>query len=76
MAKFSTLESETKSCYRFNDDKSKHRAFRKGNWKVLQKLFHTHYWVDSHSGIEDWGFAIFEKKAKRRSTYIIEKHIV
>ena len=37
----------------FNNYKNKHRAFRKGNRKIPQKLFHTHYCLDGHSGIED-----------------------
>ena len=39
--------------------KSKHRAFRKGNRKVPQKLFHTHYSLGGHRGIENWDFVIF-----------------
>ena len=46
-------KAKTKFRYRFNNYKSKHRAFRKGNRKVPQKLFHTHYCLDGHSGIED-----------------------
>ena len=45
-------KAETKFRYRFNNYKSKHRAFRKGNRKVPQKLFHTHDCLDGHSGIE------------------------
>ena len=37
------------------------RVFRKGNRKVPQKLFHTHYCLDVHSSIEDGGFVIFEQ---------------
>ena len=47
--------------YRFNNYKSRHRAFRKGNRKVPQKLFHTRYWLDGYSGIEDWYFVNFEQ---------------
>ena len=54
-------KAKTKFRYRFNNYKSKHRAFRKGNQKVPQKLFHTHYFLDGHSGIEDWDFVIFEQ---------------
>ena len=54
-------KAKTKFRYRFNNYKSKHRAFRKGNWKVPQKLFHTHYCLDGQSGIEDWDFVIFEQ---------------
>ena len=44
-------KAKTKFCYRFNNYKSKHRAFRKGNWKVPQKFFHTHHRLDGHSDI-------------------------
>ena len=53
-----TLGKRKPNFDRFNDHKSKHRAFRKGNRKVPQKLFHTHY---GYSGIEDWDFIIFEQ---------------
>ena len=36
------------------------RVFRRGNQKVSEKLCHTHYCFDGHSGIEDWDFVIFE----------------
>ena len=49
-------KAKTKFRYRFDNYKSKHRAFRKGNRKVPQKLFHIHYCLDGHSGIEDWDF--------------------
>ena len=39
--------------YRFINYKSKRRVFRNGNREVPQKLFHTHYCLNSHSGIED-----------------------
>ena len=50
-----------------------HRAFRKGNQKVPQKMFHTYYCLDGNSGIEDWNFVIFEKcethgQLKKRET--------
>ena len=54
-------KAKTKFRYRFNNYKSEHRAFRKGNRKVPQKLFHTHYCLDGHSVIEDWDFVIFEQ---------------
>ena len=57
----SSLFPVTKFRYRFNNYKSKHRAFRKGNQKVLQKRFHAHYCLDGHSGIDDWNFVIFEQ---------------
>ena len=46
-------KAESKFRYKFNNYKSKHRAFRKCNWKVPQELFPTHYCLDGHSGIED-----------------------
>ena len=46
-------KAKTKLRYMFNNYKSKHGTFKKGNRKVLQKLFHTHYCLDSHSAIED-----------------------
>ena len=62
MLKLLSLEKRKKIfCYRFNNYKSKHRAFTKRNRKVHQKLFHTHYCVDGHSGIEDWDFVTFEQ---------------
>ena len=35
-------KAKTKFRYRFNNYKSKHRAFRKGNRKIPQKRFHDH----------------------------------
>ena len=32
--------------------------FRKNNHKDLQKRFHTHYGLGSHSLIDDWDFII------------------
>ena len=46
-------KAKTKFRYRFNNYKSKHRAFRKSNQKVSQKHFHTHYCFDGHSRIDD-----------------------
>ena len=40
---------KNKFCYRLNNYKSKQRLFRKGNRKVPQKLFHTHYCLDGHT---------------------------
>ena len=54
-------EVKTKFRLRFDNYKSKHRAFRKGNQKVPQKLFLSHYCLDGHSSIEDWDFVIFEQ---------------
>ena len=47
------VKAKTKFRYRFNNYKSKHRAFRKGNQKVPQKRFHAHYCLDGHSGTDD-----------------------
>ena len=47
---------------RFNNYKSKHRAFRKGNWKIFQKRFHNYYCLDGHLGIADWGFTLFKQR--------------
>ena len=46
-------KAKTKFRYRFNNYKSKHRAFRKGNPMVPQKRFHAHYCLDGHSGTDD-----------------------
>ena len=67
-------KAKIKICYRFNNYKSKHRAFRKGNQKVPQKRFHAHYCLDGHSGINDWDFVIFEQgetheQLKERETF-------
>ena len=52
--------AETKFRHRFNNYKSKHRAFRKGNRKIPQKRFHDHYCLDDHLGIDDCNFTVFE----------------
>ena len=67
-------KAKTKFRYRFNNYKSRHRAFRKGNQKVPQKRFHAHYCLDGHSGIDDWNFVIFEQcetheQLKERETF-------
>ena len=49
-------KTKTKFRYRLNNYKSKHGAFRKGNQKVPQKRFHSHYCLDRHSGL---GFCSF-----------------
>ena len=54
---------KTKSRYSFNNYKSKHRAFRKGNRKISQKRFHDHYCLDGHLGIDDWDF-LFSSNAR------------
>ena len=46
-------KAKTKFRYRFNNYKSKHAAFRKGNQKVPQKRFDAHYCLDGHIGIDD-----------------------
>ena len=68
------VKMEIKFLYTFNNNKNKHRAFRKGNRKVPQKLFHTHYCPDCHSGIEDTDFVIFDQcktyaQLKERETF-------
>ena len=47
---------KTKFCYRLDNYKSKHRAFKKGNQNLFQKRF-----PDGHSGIDDLDFVIFEQ---------------
>ena len=42
-------KAKTKLRYRFNNYKNKHSAFRKGNRKIPQKRFHSHYCL----GIDD-----------------------
>ena len=54
-------KAKTKFQYRFNNYKSKHRAFRKVNRKIPQKRFHDHYCLDGHLGIDDWDFTLFEQ---------------
>ena len=67
-------KDETKFRYRFNIYKSKHRAFKKGNRKIPQKLFHKHYCLDGHLRIDDWDFTLFEQcethqQLKERETF-------
>ena len=67
-------KAKTKFRYRFNNYKSKPRAFRKGNRKVPQKLFHTQDCLDGHSSIEDSYFVIFQQyerhaQLKERETF-------
>ena len=54
-------KAKTKFRYRFNGKKNKHRAYRKGNRRILQKLFHDHYCVDGHLGIDNWGLTLFQQ---------------
>ena len=53
------LKSKNKFRYRLNSYKSKHRAFMKGNRKIPHKLFDDHYCLDSHLGIDEWDFLLF-----------------
>ena len=67
-------KAKTKLRYSFDNYNSKHKAFKKGNRKVLQKLFHTHYCLDGYSGTEDWDFVLFEQcethaQLKERETF-------
>ena len=52
-------KAKTKFWYRFNNYKSKYRAFRKGNRKIPQKRFHDHYCLEGHLGIDNWHFTLF-----------------
>ena len=66
--------AKTRFHYRFNNYKSKHRTFRKGNQKVPQKRFHAQYCLHGHSKIDDWNFVIFEQcetheQLKERETF-------
>ena len=36
-------------------------SFQEGNRKIPKKLFHDHYCLDDHLGIDDWDFALFEQ---------------
>ena len=54
-------KAKVKFQYRLNNYKSKHRTFRKGSQKIPQKRFHCHYCLDSHLGIYDWDFTLFEQ---------------
>ena len=67
-------KGKIKFWYRFNNYKSKYRAFSKNNQKVPQKLFHTHCCLNGHSGIGDWDFVNFElcethAQLKERETF-------
>ena len=67
-------KSKTKFRYRFNNYKSKDRAFGKGNRKIPQNRFHDHYCLDDHLGTDDWDFILFEqsethKQLKERETF-------
>ena len=71
-------KAKTKFRYRFNNYKSKHRAFRKGNQKVPQKRFHAHYCLDGHIGIDDQNFVTLnnvkhmssQKKESEKEEYL------
>ena len=67
-------KAKTKFWYRFNNYKTKHRAFRKGNRKKPQELFNDHYCLDSHLKTGDWDFTLFEqcetqKQLKERESF-------
>ena len=67
-------KSKTKFRYRFNNYKSKHRAFRKENRKTPQKQFHDHRCLDGHLGTDDWDFTLFQqcethKQLKERENF-------
>ena len=67
-------KDKTKFRLRFNNDKSKHRSFRKGKQNVAQKRFHLHYIQDCHRGIDDWEVTLFKKcethkQLKERETF-------
>ena len=58
-----------------NSYKIKYRALRKSNRKVRQKLFRTHYCLESHSSIDNWDFLFFEQcetdaQLKERETFL------
>ena len=46
-------KGKTKFRYRFNNYKGKHRAFGKRNQNIPKKLFHNHFCLDGHLGIDD-----------------------
>ena len=54
-------KTKTKFRFRFNNYKSNHRAFRKGNRKIPPETFYDHYCLDGHLGIDDWDFTLFEQ---------------
>ena len=67
-------KAKAKFRYRFNNYKSKHRAFRKGNRKIPQKLFYDHCCLNGHLGIDVLDFTLFEqcetrKQLKERETF-------
>ena len=67
-------KAKTKFQYRFSSYKSKHKAFKKDNRKIPQKLFHDHYCLNGHLGINDWDFTLFEqcetrKQLKEKETF-------
>ena len=45
-------KAKTKFWCRFNNYKSKHGAFRKGNRNISKKPFHNYYCLDGHIGID------------------------
>ena len=68
-------KTKTRFRYKFNNYKSKHRAFRKGNRKIPQKRFHDLYCLDGHLRIDDWDFTLYEQwgthnQLKKRETFL------
>ena len=53
-------KAKTKFRYIFNNYKSKHRGFKKGNPKIPQKIFHSHCCLHGHLGIGDWDSTLFK----------------
>ena len=67
-------KAKNKLRYRFNNYKSKHRAFRKGGQKIPHNHFHDHYCLDGHLRTDDWDFTLFEqcemhKQLNERETF-------
>ena len=56
-----TENAQTKFRYRFNSYKSKGRSSKKEDQKISLKLFHNHYCLDAHLGIDDWRYRLFEQ---------------
>ena len=67
-------KTKIKFQYKYNNYKSKHRAFKKENRKIPQKRFLDHCCLDGHFGIDDWNFTLFEqcetyKQLNQRETF-------
>ena len=54
-------KANIKFCYSFNNHECQYKAFRKGDRKFHQKLFHIHRSLDGFNGIEGLHFEIFEQ---------------